>query len=75
MPFSEFVKSFKAASMLEARQTLTNINVASFTSYDESDRKKYIRDLQSISSQFMERKLKDYREVLGNIARKLMRNG
>lgn len=75
MPFSEFVKSFKAASMLDARQTLTNINVASFTSYDESDRKSYVRELKIISNQFMERKLKDYKEVLGNIARKLMRNG
>ncbi len=75
MPFSEFVKSFKAASMLDARRNLDAITTSNLSHYDESDRKTIVRDLKTKSTEFMERQIKDYRVVLGNIAKRLMKRG
>jgi IS1 family transposase len=72
MPFSEFTRMVKCAAMLNAQDKLTDISVANFASLVENDRETFSRNLKATSTQFIEVKMKDYREVLGNLARKMM---
>jgi hypothetical protein len=75
MPYSEFVRLFKCASMLSAREKLATINVANFAYLEKPDREKVAGDLKRAATQFVEQRVKDYREVIGNLAKRLMNGG
>ncbi len=74
LPLSKFCQLVKCAQMLNARDKLTDINVANFASLKENEQTSFGRALRDSASAHMVLKVKDYREVLGNLARKL-RNG
>lgn len=75
MPFSEFTRMVKCANMLNARQRLVDIRVSSFAQMKDNARIEFQRELMTMSDFYLVRKVKDYREVLGNLAKRIMKNG
>ncbi len=71
LTLSRFTMLVKCAEMLNAKAKLTDINVANFASLVETDQKSFSRTLRTAATLHMIVKVKDYREVLGNLARKL----
>jgi hypothetical protein len=75
MPYSDFVVLFKCASMLSAREKLATINLTNFAHIKEDERVKILRELKSGAVEFIEQRVKDYREVLGNLAKRVLNGG
>lgn len=71
MPFSEFVKLYKAASMLDARSRLADLQTVGFPHYSETDRNKLVRDLRDNSNRYLEKALADFKSVVSSIAKRL----
>ncbi len=57
--------------MLDAREGLKSIQVNNFSKYKTEVRDKILRGLKQAATMFEEKKVKDYREVLANLARGL----
>lgn len=55
--------------MLSSRERLLDIKVHNFTQMRDDNRRQFHSDLVSASSEFIEKQVKDYTEVLANIAR------
>ncbi len=72
MGFGKFMLYLKSASMLQAQQGIAQTQFASFHAFKDTDRQKFMRDLRTASTQFLELKVKDYREVMKNLALSLM---
>ncbi len=75
MPLSVFNMSFKAASMLDARRALHDIRVASYPHTSDRERSKFHRELAASSTQYLKQRVKSFKEVVGNIARRMIANG
>ena len=72
MPFSEFTRMYKCAAMISANERLGAINISNFAHLKEEARTKVVRELREAASEFMEKKVKDYREVLGGLAKRML---
>lgn len=71
MTFGKFSSYFKAAVMLQARQGLANIEQSNLSAYKDEDRKKIVANLKKVATIFEPKVLKDYREVVSNLAKRL----
>lgn len=63
---------YRAAVMLQAQQGIDSVLHSSFHALKKETRDKLMRNLKTASSQFMEREVKDYREVIKNLALSIM---
>jgi hypothetical protein len=76
MGFSKFALYYKSALMLTAKRDIELISVVNFHAFKKEAREKLMRGLKTAASQFIQKDVKDYREVLKNLALGLMkRNG
>ena len=73
MGFGKFVLYLKSALMLQSKRDLDLISVTNFHALKEQAQEKVSRSLKDGSSQFMQKDIKDYREVLKNLALGMMR--
>jgi hypothetical protein len=73
LPYSDFIRFYKCASMIEAKNSLADIQNASFHTYNKQDREKVIRGLKKAMSAFMHRELKGFAEVVANFTKKVNR--
>ena len=69
MPFSEFTRLAKCATMLSAKDRMLDINVTNFVHLKEDQKRTFHSSLVSASTEFIERRVKDYKEVLANVAK------
>lgn len=75
MPFSEMIRLFKCAEMLQASARLIDINVANFSQLKEDSRRKFASQLRSLSTKFLDRKVKDFSDVAKNLAMSILGRG
>lgn len=71
LPYSEFIKYLKAATMLQASKQMVDIQSAAFHTYKKEDRVKVMRSLKQASQRFMHKGLKDFKDVASNFAKRL----
>lgn len=71
MPYSDFIRSLKAMTMLQAQEGIANIQQSNFHSFEQRDRDKIIRSLKEYSEKYISRPVLDYKDVVANFARKL----
>lgn len=58
--------------MILANERLVDINVTNFAQLKSEVREKFERNLKQDAGRFLNRKVKDYREVIGNLTKRLM---
>lgn len=63
----------KAMVMLEAREGLNQIELNNFSDFDQKTRESIQRRLKQLVDLYIKREVLDYKEVVANLARKLMR--
>jgi len=71
LSFSEFVRYKKSANMIAAYERMIAIEASSFSSYKKDAREKTMRSLKTASKEFLSVEVKDYKEVIANLARRL----
>jgi glycine/serine hydroxymethyltransferase len=71
MSFSEFVRDHKSANMIAAHERMTAIESSSFPQYKREARTQIMRSLKTASKEFLNVEVKDYKEVIANLARRL----
>jgi hypothetical protein len=72
MPMSEYLVYQKSMDMLVARESLESIRSSNFSNLSKADQKTVWGDLKKQSTIHMVQKLKDFRAVAANLARKMM---
>ncbi len=72
MGYGKFILYLKSAIMLQAQQDISSIHSSTFHAYSKPDREKHMRHLKETATQFLKKEIKDYREVLKNLAHSLM---
>ena len=73
MNYSDYSKMAKAMVMLEAREGLGQIELNNFSDFDQKTRESIQRRLKQLVDVHIKREVLDYKEVVANLARKLMR--
>lgn len=73
MKYSDYSKMAKAMVMLEAREGLGQIELNNFSDFDQKTRESIQRRLKQFVDIHIKREVLDYKEVVANLARKLMR--
>lgn len=73
MGYGKFVRYFKSAIMLQAQRDMALIQVVAYPSVKPEARDKVWRSLKHAATEFIEKEIKDYRDVMKNLALNLMR--
>lgn len=71
MPLSKYIRFYKSAQMLWARNRISDIQSSSFHSYTEKSRDEIMRQLKHESNRFLFKPLKDFRDVAKAFAQRV----
>lgn len=73
MGYGRFTRYFKSAIMLQAQRDMALIQIVTFPSVKKEARDRIWRSLKNQASEFIEKQIKDYRDVMKTLALNLMR--
>lgn len=72
LKMSEFTRLYKCAAMLSARERLQLMDITQLANFEKPARERIVAELKAASNKYLETKLKDYREVFKNVAKRMM---
>lgn len=73
MGYGRFTRYFQSAVMLQAQRDMVLIQCVTYPNFKKEARDRLWRSLKNQATQFMQKEVKDYREVMKSLALSLMR--